>query len=160
MSPEMRIQDALAKLAEGKFCFRMSDCIAEHIATQSQKIEALTISNDQCRMDILQRDLHIHLLEKEVTHLRGTLSGARQMQALLSQAIEGSSKAKEKVLFHGLPLVQKNIAEAWSRLVLFWGEAELMIEKGRNDIQPQFREIAKFLEKVASDLFRKIKAAA
>jgi len=82
------------------------------------------------------------------------------MQALLWQGSEGASKAKEKVLFEGLALVQKTIGEAWSRRVLFWGEAELMIEKGWNDVQPQFREIAKFLEKVASDLFRKIKTAA
>lgn len=159
MSKEMQIKEALARLEEGKFCFRMSDAIASHIAAQSTQIDALTALNNQDRFGIMQRDLHIHLLEKEVANLKGILMGGFKMRNLASQAIEAATLAKEKILVIGAPLLEKSIAEAKAQLVVFGERAGQMSEKSWSDLQPRMREFVKLLEKFTTDLFSKFKTA-
>lgn|GEM_PF-5424266 len=159
MSKEMQIKEALARLEEGKFCFRMSDAIASHIAAQSTQIDALTALNKQDRFGIMQRDLHIHLLEKEVANLKGMLMGSFKMRNLTSQAIEAATLAKEKILVIGAPLLEKSIAEAKAQLVVFGERAGQMSEKSWSDLQPRMREFVKLLEKFTTDLFSKFKTA-
>ena len=85
MSNEISIQDALARLEAGKFSFQMSDCISNHIAAQKQKIAELDARTDQAGVDIMKRDLRIHVLEKEVAALNGMLLKAIRSNALIHE---------------------------------------------------------------------------
>lgn len=160
MSNEMQIKEALARLEAGKFCFRMSDSIANYIAAQSQQIDALTAQSNRDRLDIMQRDLHIHLLEREVANLKAMLMGTINMRDLISRAVETASLAKEKIFAVSAPLIEQATAEAKTRLVIIGERTGKMSEKSWNELQPQIREFAKVLEKFTNDLFSKFKTAA
>lgn len=160
MSKEMQIKEALAHLEAGKFCFRMSDSIANYIAAQSQQIDALTAQTNQDRLDIMQRDLRIHLLEKEVANLKAMLTGTIKMRALITRAIETARLTKEKIIVVGTPLIEQAITEAKTRLVVIGERAGRISEKSWNELQPQLSEFAKVLEKFTNDLFSKFKTAA
>lgn len=156
----MQIKEALAHLEAGKFCFRMSDSIANYIAAQSQQIDALTAQTNQDRLDIMQRDLRIHLLEKEVANLKAMLTGTIKMRALITRAIETARLTKEKIIVVGTPLIEQAITEAKTRLVVIGERAGRISEKSWNELQPQLSEFAKVLEKFTNDLFSKFKTAA
>jgi hypothetical protein len=159
MSKEINIDDALKRLNTGKFSFQMSDCIANHIAEQSRQIVALTTLNDQRRSDIMQHELHIHLLEREVSKLKTLLLGSLMPRTLLSQAIETASGTKEKLQTIDATAAGFWIAEIKTRLLALGKSFGPAGENGLKFVQPQIREAIKSFEKFTSDLFSKIKAA-
>lgn len=160
MSREISIQDALARLEAGKFSFQMSDCISNHIATQSQKIEELSTLTNELGVDMMKRDLRIHTLEKEVAALNGMLLKALKSNEIISHAVATAKSAKEKFIQSVLPVLMQKIEEAKPRLVAFYDKVARMAEDCWKDTQPQIIESKKQLEKLTNDLYSKIKAAA
>ena len=160
MSREISIQEALARLEAGKFSFQMSDCISNHIAAQSQKIEDLTTLTNEQGLDMMKRDLRIHTLEKEVAALNGMLLKALKSNEIISHGVETAKSAKEKFVQSGLPFLMQMIEETKPRFVAFYDKMARMAEDGWKDAQPQIMEFKKQLEKLSHDLYSKIKAAA
>lgn len=160
MAREIRIDDALIRLNEGKFSFQMSDCIADHIAAQSRQIDALTALGDRHRFDIMQRDLHIHLLEKEVDNLKKLLSGALLPHALFSQIIETASAARGKLRTIDGTSAGVLTGGIKTKLLVFGDRFSLEIAHLLKVLQPRVEEAVKSFEKITTIIFSKIKAAA
>lgn len=160
MAREMRIDDALIRLNEGKFSFQMSECIADHIAAQSRQIDALTALNDRHRFDIMQRDLHIHLLEKEVDNLKKLLSVALLPQDLVSQAIETAAGAREKLRAFDGTSARILLVEMKTKLPALDDRFSLGIAQLLKVLQPRVEEAVKSFERITTIIFSKIKAAA
>ncbi len=156
----MNINDALERLNTGKFSFQVSDCIASHIAAQSQQIDELTAVSEQRGVDIIQRDLHIHLLEREVSNLKASLLGAFKLRTLVSQTIETAIEAKEKLRTIDGPAMRLWISGMDNRLSVFGESFRRTVEQVLNDQRPTVREYVKLVEKLTSDLYSKFRAAA
>jgi hypothetical protein len=160
MSNEISIQDALARLEAGKFSFQMSDCISNHIAAQTQKIAELDARTDQAGVDIMKRDLRIHVLEKEVAALNGMLLKAIRSNTLIHEGVEAAKSAKENFLRIAMPHMMRMTAEAQVKFAVVYEKMTRMIEDGWKDAPPQIKEFKQQLEKMTNDLYSKIKAAA
>ena len=160
MSNEISIQDALARLEAGKFSFQMSDCISNHIAAQTQKIAELGARTDQAGVDIMKRDLRIHVLEKEVTALNGMLLKAIRSNTVIHEGVEAAKSAKENFLRVAMPHMMRMTAEAKVKFAGVYEKMTRMIEDGWKDAPPQIKEFKQLLEKMTNDLYSKIKAAA
>lgn len=160
MTKEMHINDALKQLNAGKFSFQMSACIADHIAAQSREIEALTTLSDRRKYDIMQRDLHIHLLEKEVTNLKKLLLGSFMPRALLSQAIETATAASVK--FHAIDVAPARlwIKEITTRLKAQVKNFAQAGQPAPEFVRSQIRVTMKSIEKLIAEVFERIKAFA
>ncbi len=156
----MNINDALERLNTGKFSFQMSDCIASHIAAQSQQLDNLTALNEQRGFDIMQRDLHINMLEREVSNLKMLLSGALKLRGLLSQAMETATEAKEKLRTIDRPAMRAWVSGIEHRLSVHGESFWRAVERVLNDQLPRAQEYVKLAEKFTSDLYSKFRAAA
>ena len=156
----MNINDAIERLNTGKFSFQVCDCIASHIAAQSQQIDELTALSERRGVDIMQRDLHIHLLEREVSNLKILLSGAFKLRTLLSQAIDSAMEANDKFRTIDGPAVRLWISGTLNRLSAIGESLSRNVEQALNDQRPTVREYMKLVEKFTSDLFSKFRAAA
>jgi hypothetical protein len=160
MAKEMRIDDALIRLNEGKFSFQMSDCIAAHIVAQSRQIDALTVLNDRHRFDIMQRDLQIHLLEKEVDDLKKLFLRAIWLHGVISQAMETATGAKEKLRALDGASVRFWIDDIKKKLLTPGAHSGLGIVQVQKVLQYQVGEAVQSFEKFTDIILSKFKPIA
>ena len=156
MAIENNVDKALKDLEQGKFSFRMVDCINQHIQRQQTELDALQLFKTRAMIDLAKYEQETARLERDLRIVNGAILRLIKTNALLEEGIAAAKYGVAKFGEVAVPKIQQAAVDAqpyaieafkYTRTAVLKAAeaAEPHVKAWWATIEPRLKEFAKSL---------------